>query len=124
MKIIWNFVKTTLVGGFFFLLPLILTLFLLQKALNTVTKYLSPLVRMMHLETLAGVHTPHLFAILFLLIVGFLAGLIGRTRVGRHFKNRWEQWMENHVPGYIELKKKTEKLEAQKLSGGTKEGAP
>lgn len=113
LKVAWRFIKTTVKGGVFFLMPLILTVFLLQKALQTVSKFVSPFARLIPFDSIAGVRTPYLLAAVILMAVGFIAGLLAQTRFGQYFKEHWERWLENHIPGYRDLKAKADQLTAR-----------
>jgi uncharacterized membrane protein len=114
MKILFNFIKTTLFGGFFFLLPMIVVLLLLQKALASVSKLLKPLVEWLQVKSVAGIEIPYLLSVLLLLLVCFLAGLIGKTEVGARTGEWLDRWLGQHLPGYRSEKEKAERLQRER----------
>lgn len=75
--------KTTIAGGILFLLPLVLILFLLGKALKVAERLSQPVVRATGVQTVGGVALGTLIAIAALVLLCFLAGLLARTRLGR-----------------------------------------
>lgn len=76
-------VKATLAGGMLFLLPLILIVFLLSKAMKVAERVSQPVVKAIGVESVGGVALGTLIAIVGLLVISFLAGLLARTRLGQ-----------------------------------------
>ena len=80
-----DFLKTTIVGGVLFLLPLGLVLFILSYALRLATRVAQPISEALHLDQLgdvAGIGITTVVGVLLLVLVSFAAGLIGRTSIG------------------------------------------
>jgi len=75
--------RTTVAGGILFLLPVILIVFLLSKALKFAERLSQPVVQAIGIKTIGGVALGTLIAIAVLLVVSFIAGLLARTRLGR-----------------------------------------
>src|SRR5262245_58211879 len=75
--------RATLVGGLLFLLPIILVVWLLGKALGFAKRLADPMVQAAGVSSVAGVATGTLVAILGLVLVCFAAGLLARTRLGQ-----------------------------------------
>jgi uncharacterized membrane protein len=99
MKSILKFLKTTLLGGIFFLLPLILILLVLQKALAVLSKTLGPVAKALPFSSLLGIPTPYLAAGLIFILIGFFAGMIAKTSLGKHFRD-WAEHYLDKIPGY------------------------
>jgi uncharacterized membrane protein len=95
MKVIKEFLKTTIVGGLMFLLPLILLLLVLKQALQLVGKLSGPIVARFSTDTLLGVSAATLTAVAVLLVIAFLAGMAARTAPGR----RISAWIEESILG-------------------------
>ncbi len=97
MKNIWSFLKTTLIGGFLFLLPVAFTVFLLEKAGGVVLRLIRPLIRRLPFESTA---LETILAVLILVSLAFLAGLSAKTSLGKSAVG----WLENGIlrlfPGY------------------------
>lgn len=75
--------RATLAGGALFLLPLILIVFLLSKAMKVAERLSQPVVNAIGIKSVGGVAVGALIAIVGLLAISFLAGLLARTRVGQ-----------------------------------------
>jgi uncharacterized membrane protein len=116
MKALLRFAKTTLVGGLFFLLPVVLTLVLLRHAIQWTVKVVHPLAERLPIDSVIGLKTPDILAALLLIAVGFLAGLVARTTLGAHVSRRLEQVVLRKMPGYTLLKGAT--------GGAVASGAP
>ena len=95
-----KFLRSTLVAGILFLLPLILVIAILEKALEIAAKVVTPLARMLPVHSVIGLSTPIFLAIGLLLGLCLLCGLVGRTRAA----GRLVAWLEggvlSSVPGY------------------------
>jgi hypothetical protein len=91
-----DFVKTTVVGGLLFLLPVVLILFFLGYALGLMTtafQWFSTSLQLGRLGT-AGVVT---LALLVLVLVSFAAGIVATTEAG----GRFTVWLENTLLGAV-----------------------
>ena len=104
MKALLGFVKTTLLGGLLFLLPLIVVLLILKKGIDLLDTLVSPIADRIPIESVAGVRARDVLAALILVAIAFSAGLIARTRLGRGLSQRLEQRILRKVPGYTLLK--------------------
>ena len=107
MKALLGFVKTTLVGGFLFLVPVALTLVILHKAVGAVGKVVQPIASEIPVQAIAGIHMRQILAAIVLIAIGFLAGLFARTGFGRRLSNQLEQVILRKMPGYTLLKSAT-----------------
>lgn len=93
-----RFLKTTIIGGTIFLLPVALMLYILSYALRLVKSVAAPVSSGLHLDQLgsaAGVGAATFLSILVLVLVSFAAGIVARTAVGR----RITRWSENSLLG-------------------------
>ena len=104
VKAILKFLKTTLMGGVLFLIPVLVAIVVLKKGIELVGKLVRPAAEAIPVEAVAGVHMRELLAILVLVLVGFAAGLIARTGVGRVVSEKLEQAVLRKMPGYTLLK--------------------
>ncbi|MBP6185981.1 MAG: hypothetical protein WBB36_00030 [Chitinophagales bacterium] len=105
MKSILSFLRATLAGGIFLLLPIVLVFTLFKKGHAMAVKILSPLDHLLP-ETLFGLHTGKLMAAAALLVVCFLAGLIFRLAIVKKGIQKLEENVLLHFPGYALLKSK------------------
>ena len=91
-----EFLKTTIIGGVLFLLPVAFILFILSYALRLVKRVAVPISNSLHLDQgAASVGAATVLAVLVLVIISFAAGMVARTAVGR----RITQWSENSLLG-------------------------
>jgi uncharacterized membrane protein len=93
-----QFLKTTIVGGVIFLLPVALVLFILGHALALAAKVIEPVSTHLHIErfgTLTGISIVTTLSVVFLVLVSFMAGLAARTAPGA----RMSGWLENSLLG-------------------------
>jgi uncharacterized membrane protein len=107
MKTILDFVKTTVVGGVLFLLPLVVAILLLREAVRLTARVLEPLAQALPIKSVVGFAVVNLLAILALLLVAFLAGLLARTQPGIRFVRFLERIVLRHIPGYTLYKSMT-----------------
>lgn len=76
-------IRTTIISGILFLLPLILIIFLLSKALKLIERLSQPIVDAVGVTSVGGVAAATLVAIAALLLISFVTGLLARTRLGQ-----------------------------------------
>ena len=96
-RTILRFLRTTLVGGLTFLLPIVLIAWLLQKAMVLAAKLAKPALALLPESMAGGVVIGAIETSLALLIIAFAAGLIARTVFGQ----RLMAWVENSVIGSL-----------------------
>ena len=118
-----EFLKTTIVGGVLFLLPVALVLFILGYAVRLAAKVVQPISNSLHLDRLGdvgGVGVVTIFAVLVLIFVSFIAGIVARTNVG----GRMSRWFENSLlgglPQYQLVKSMAEGLAQVESTSGVK----
>jgi len=79
-----SFLKTTVVGGIVFLVPIIVAVIILGKAFGIMTKLAAPLGKWIQVDRFGGVALADLLAVVVIVGVCFVAGLIARnSRVTR-----------------------------------------
>jgi len=90
------FVRTTILGGVLVVMPLVLTGFLLAKALGAVAALLRPVAS--HLP--AGLPLPEIMALAIVVGACFFAGAVVRTGPGRRLKEALDRRLLERIPGY------------------------
>jgi uncharacterized membrane protein len=90
-----EFLKTTLVGGLLFLLPVVLIVIVLRHAMELAVKVVKPISDYLPMEAVVGVRGETALAVLVLVFFSLVAGLIARTNAGR----RVMRWSENSLLG-------------------------
>jgi uncharacterized membrane protein len=101
MKRLLNFARTTLVGGILFLVPIVVLVVILDKALSIVHRLTDPLAARF---PVAASHTPVLLASGLLIVLCFVLGLLALTRPARAGVNWLERTILSKIPGYVFLK--------------------
>src|SRR5439155_24568062 len=95
-----HFLRTTLVGGILFLVPIVVVLIVLNKALAIAHKLVDPLAARLPFESLIGFRTPLVLAITLLVIFCFVTGLFARTALAKRSVGWLESSVLSNVPGY------------------------
>ena len=117
MNRILGFFKTTVIGGFFVILPVALVIFLLMELVGVVLLLTSPVTKLLPVKTLGGIELATLMAIILILAICFITGLIMRTQIGIRFRELAERIGLNRLPGYTLVKSLTQSF------AGTKDGS-
>jgi uncharacterized membrane protein len=107
------FLKTTIVGGVLFLLPLAIVLLLLGYALRLVTTVARPIAEQLHLQQwgeLGGVGIVTVLSVLLPVVVSFAAGLAARTYSGSRMTRWFERSAVGRLPHYQMVKSMAEGL--------------
>ena len=108
----YRFVKTTLIGGLVFLVPLVVLAFLGTKALGLLRRMAQPLATLLPVETTVwGVVVADAIAILAVIVACFLGGLLARASFADQFVKRAETGVLWRIPGYGFVKALTDSLD-------------
>ena len=100
MRVVTEFVKTTVIGGLLFLVPIVVGLFIVQRAVGFARRGLDPLVERLPFNTVAGVAVASLVAGLAVLVGCFIGGLVARTPIGRRLQASLQRVILGVLPGY------------------------
>jgi len=103
-----SFLKSTLVGGLTFLIPLVLLVVVLKHALQLASKAAVPVAKVLPFSQVGGIAVVTLLAVAVLLLIAFLAGLVARTTVGRRMTHWFEDSILGGLPQYRMLKSMAE----------------
>ena len=95
-----NFLKTTIIGGLLFLVPVAAIVILVGKVLNLMKSVAEPAARILPIDSLGGVAIVNILAALIVLLVCFLAGLLARTKPAKKFADAIENALLSKIPGY------------------------
>jgi len=104
MKGFGRFIQTTLLGGLFFLVPIVVTFILIGKAFGLVDKLTDPIAKMMPQGSFAGLPMHNVVAGVALFLICFLAGLIATTSPARGVVAWLERALLDRIPGYSYMK--------------------
>jgi uncharacterized membrane protein len=111
-----SFVRTTLVGGLMFLVPVALLLVVLRHAMQFAGKVAKPIAANFPETEIVGVGVVSLVAAFILLLIAFVAGLLARTAPGRRVTHWFEESIFGGLPQYRMVKSMAEGL--AQIEGG------
>jgi uncharacterized membrane protein len=101
MKVLVEFLKTTLIGGLLIVVPTYLAVLLLAKAVGGLLALLGPIVALLP----QGVQPfGRILAIVLVVLVCFVLGLIARTAIGRRAIEAFERHVLERLPGFALLR--------------------
>ncbi|WP_276483822.1 DUF502 domain-containing protein [Paraflavitalea pollutisoli] len=104
MKKLLQVASTTVIGGLFFLAPLVLLLIVFSKAVTLLQKITQPMMKSLEQWTVGGIAFHEILAVILLLLLCLAAGLFARTAVARSFLKKIETGILVHLPGYEVMK--------------------
>ena len=105
-----RFVKTTLIGGIVFLVPIVIFIAVIGKALEITGKIAAPLAAVLPVDSIGDLAVVHVLAFAILALVCFLAGLTARTVIARKLVETLESSVLSKLPAYALLKTKTQSM--------------
>jgi uncharacterized membrane protein len=100
-----GFFRTTLVGGILFLIPVVVVIFIVEKALGLLDRVSDGLARALSVQDVAGIPAPRLLAVLLLVAICFVAGIVARTSLARGLTEHLENKLLRNIPGYAFYKR-------------------
>ena len=104
MKAISHFLRITVLGGVLFLTPIVVLVFILDKAFDFAPRALKPATAIIPDQFVSGVATETILAIARIVILCFVAGLFARTRPAQRIVAELESSVLSKVPAYEYLK--------------------
>jgi uncharacterized membrane protein len=111
VQIALGFVKTTVIGGLVFLVPLLILVLLVTKAAGLLQRLAQPLAAHLEVDTVFGILAADIIAVVLVILACFIAGLIARVTVINHFIRRAEAGVLWRIPGYGFIKGLTDSLD-------------
>ena len=117
-----EFVKTTVMGGALFLLPVAVILFILSYAPRLAKKVARPIADSLHIDLggPASIIAVTVLSVLILVLVSFAAGIVARTAVGRRITKWSEHSFLGRLPQYQLMKSMAEGLAHVESASGLK----
>ena len=105
-----NFIKTTVLGGMLFLVPVIALIFVVGKALQLSAGLAAPIGELLGIETVAGVAVVEVLAVGVVVLICFLAGLAAKTSRARRWVRSLETNILEQIPTYHLLKTQAQSM--------------
>ena len=104
MKPISHFLRTTILGGALFLMPVVVLAFVLNKAFDYARRGLKPVAKLIPDQLVSGATMEAIVAIGLIVLLCLLAGLFARTALARKIMSELESAVLSNVPAYEDLK--------------------
>ena len=104
MKKIFDFVKTMVIGGVLFFIPLIILIVILQKAFQIAAVLVMPIIKLLNVTHIFGIGVEIIVAIAIILFILYLGGLISKTSRAKNAVKKIEDALLSKVPGYDMIK--------------------
>jgi len=109
MKNFTQFIKTTILGGLIFLVPLFIVTIVLAKAHEFMVKVAKPFSALIPLDTIGGVAIANILAILAILLCCLFAGIIAKGDTAKRLLKSTEEKLLV-IPAYAFVKGVTDSL--------------
>lgn len=100
----FNFFKTTIIGGVIFLIPLVIIAIVLGKAFKVMMLIAVPLDKLIPIDSIGGIAFVNILAVLVILISSFIAGIIAKSKLGKVTFEMIDSKLILFIPGYAYLK--------------------
>lgn len=94
----------TIVGGILFLVPFMLLIIILGKALEITGSIIAPVAARIPIESAIGLETPKILAAFLLILICLVAGLFARTQTAKRMVSWLENTLLSNLPGYSFMK--------------------
>jgi uncharacterized membrane protein len=98
------FIRTTLVGGIIFLLPLVIVAVIIGKAFKILKFIAAPLDKLIPIESIAGFAFVEILTVGIMLLCCLMAGLAARGSWGRNIYQKIDSILMQLIPGYSWIK--------------------
>lgn len=106
----FQFVRTTALGGILFLIPAFVFIVIIRKSLEFTNKLATPLAKLLPVDSTGDLLITHLLAIVILILICFLAGIAAKTPYARKLVKYLEANILEKIPAYALVKAKAETM--------------
>ena len=103
-----RFIKTTILGGILFLVPIVIFMAVIGKALEFSNLIAVPLAEGLSVDSVGGFAMVHILAVAILIAFCFVAGLAAKTTIAKNLITSLETNILDKIPAYELLKAKTQ----------------
>lgn len=112
-----QFVLTTAIGGVVFLIPVVVLVVVIAKAIGFMMVVAKPMADWLPVDTIGGVALANIIAGVALVLVCFLAGLLARHALASAFVGQLESKVLVNVPGYLMVKSLVSGFDESRIAG-------
>ena len=99
-----KFIRTTLIGGILFLIPLVMVVVVFGKAFQILKIVATPLGKLIPIESVAGFALVEVLTAVVMLLCCLMAGLVARSSWGRNVYGKIDTILLQLIPGYSWVK--------------------
>lgn len=107
MQAITQFVRTTIVGGLFFLAPIVVLIVILAKALDYASRGVDAVLTRIPATSGLGAGGATALSVAFVALLCFLSGLVAHTVTAQRVVNALESTFLSKIPAYEYLKRES-----------------
>jgi len=104
MKNMRLLIRTTLIGGVLFLIPLVFVVAIFGKAVQIMTSLAVPLGKLIPIDSVAGIAVVPILATLIMFFACLIAGLLARSPAGQKVYTKLDAVLLQMIPGYAWVK--------------------
>ena len=115
-----KFLKTTMVGGVLFLVPIIIFIAIIGKALELTKKLAAPLSALIPVDSIGNIAMANLLAVVIVFLICFLAGLAAKSTLASKSIGALESRALSKIPVYGLLKSKIDAIVQPEKAEGMK----
>ena len=115
-----NFVKNTVIGGIFFLIPIVIATAILGKAFKMMRSISVPLSEAFGADSVKDVFFINSLTIFFIVAACFLAGLFSKSTRGKKLFKFVDALLVQFIPGYTILKNKISEFDVNQAKSSLK----
>ncbi len=108
-------IKTTILGGLVFLIPLIIVIVLVTKIFEVMGKLAAPFSGLIPVDSIGGIATANIVTVLAILVVCFVAGLVATSAFGRKIYQSLDEKLLMLWPRYAFIKSATEGMSPDEI---------
>ena len=99
-----KFIKMTLIGGAVFMVPVVLLIMIVLRAMSIMMTVARPVDRILPIHSIAGIGLSTIIAAAGLLLICFIAGLVAGSAYAQSAIEAVEAKVLNRIPGYTLLR--------------------
>lgn len=97
-------IRTTLIGGVLFIIPLVFVVAIVGKAFKIMKVVATPIGKLITIESVVGFAVVEILTVVILILACLLAGLLARSSWGRRVHEKLDTVLLQVIPGYAWMK--------------------
>lgn len=113
-----GFLKNTIIGGIFFLIPVVVATAIFGKAMKITRSISLPLSEALGADSVKDEVFIRIITILVLIFICFLAGLLSQTIFGKKVFTTLDLFLQKLIPGYTYFKNMTAEFDTHQSASG------